>query len=704
MGQNVKTQPKRELKLAAHLTRTCKIEVRDRAAADGSAKVRSYHLPVSSEEPVLSSDWYGNSYWEVLGHDAGEVDLTRFQNGAAIRDQHYGPQIGVIDDVALGDRKMSVDLRFAQSIARGAEIQGAVDENVVQNVSIGYDVEQWWYMGDDAAGIPIYRAIRWTPYHVAIVPDPADITVGFGRATNEAREARVYTVTTKGRKPAEGSRMSKPVLRKRASETEGEELADDIEDEDEDAGRSVKPTSGRAAAGSGVSVLEERKSAVSQERERRDTITDLARAAGIEDEVFEAWIRDGVSVRDAATKMREATKTRGKAQPSAEQVEGGLGLKEKDAKRYSFARALRISAGMHRSGGGDFTREKFDGIEKEVHDECDRRLGSRAERHEGGVLVPWRLRDLGEDLATRAGVLRGRAQGATVTGGGAELVPEDVGELIDLLRPASAVYGAGAKIITGLSAPVAYPKKTQGLTGYWSSENPPTPVPFSEMQWAIQMLSPRTMMCATFLPRQLLIQASIDMEQEAKQDMVNTIGEMLDKGSLFGSGTGGSVLGIFNTPGVQVSDALGGIATFKDYLAMIAKAATATKQNNLGPRSWLTTVEYAGALAGTPKESGFPVYLWPTDPGTIDESTLVGFKARSSVQMATDLGAGGDEHGLLFGPFSQAVFGLFGAVEVIVDPYTLARSGQIAITYFQLADFMLRYPEAFVIGDGAKPA
>lgn len=50
----------------------------------------------------------------------------------------------------------------------------------------------------------------------------------------------------------------------------------------------------------------------------------------------------------------------------------------------------------------------------------------------------------------------------------------------------------------------------------------------------------------------------------------------------------------------------------------------------------------------------------------------------------------------LFGSdFSMAILGLFGAPDVVVDPYTLAATGQVRITLNQFFDFGVRQPAAF---------
>jgi predicted phage gp36 major capsid-like protein len=52
---------------------------------------------------------------------------------------------------------------------------------------------------------------------------------------------------------------------------------------------------------------------------------------------------------------------------------------------------------------------------------------------------------------------------------------------------------------------------------------------------------------------------------------------------------------------------------------------------------------------------------------------------------------------IVFGDFSQVVTGQFGGVELIVDPYTKARTGQISLTMNSFLDSTVLQPNA--LGD-----
>ena len=51
------------------------------------------------------------------------------------------------------------------------------------------------------------------------------------------------------------------------------------------------------------------------------------------------------------------------------------------------------------------------------------------------------------------------------------------------------------------------------------------------------------------------------------------------------------------------------------------------------------------------------------------------------------------------GDFSQALFGMWGGLDLLVDPYTEAPAGTIRIVTHQDADFAVRHADAFAFSD-----
>jgi hypothetical protein len=72
-------------------------------------------------------------------------------------------------------------------------------------------------------------------------------------------------------------------------------------------------------------------------------------------------------------------------------------------------------------------------------------------------------------------------------------------------------------------------------------------------------------------------------------------------------------------------------------------------------------------------------------------------------QLKKNLGVGTNEHGLVFGVWSQLLIGEWGTLELITDPYRLKKQGMIEVTSFLMADVAIRHGESFCKATGLIP-
>lgn len=276
-----------------------------------------------------------------------------------------------------------------------------------------------------------------------------------------------------------------------------------------------------------------------------------------------------------------------------------------------------------------------------------------------------------------------------------ELVFTQSGELIDLLRTLPVVAQLGATFLPGLVGPVGFPRQTTAATAYWIAENPGADVTESNLTTDVVTLAPKTLMGTTSYTRQLLAQSSTNVEQLVRRDFAAIHARALDRAALHGAGSATEPAGIYAIAGVN-SHAVGGAPNFADIIDMQTMVAV---DNALGGRmGWASTPGIAGKLMQTLVASAAgSAMIWT---GTFEDGRLGGYKAISSNQVSSTLGAG-SEHGLIFGDWSSLMIGLWGALEIIVDPYAQKKRGIIEVTSFQMADIDVRHPESFVKGTGA---
>lgn len=151
---------------------------------------RTVSISFSSEAPVKRFDWReGKEYDEILGHDAGNVDLTRLQNlGVALFNHDRDKVIGAIiePELDVNEHRCKAKIRF-DTDDFAEMIYQKVKAGTLRGISVGYTISNMEIVADGKKSAdgrfagPCRIARLWTPLEASIVSIPADIDVGVGR-------------------------------------------------------------------------------------------------------------------------------------------------------------------------------------------------------------------------------------------------------------------------------------------------------------------------------------------------------------------------------------------------------------------------------------------------------------------------------------------------------------------------------------------
>lgn len=666
------------------LTRNLSIDVRALPETDGR---KVYEMSVSSEQPVERAGYFGERWIEVLSHEESAIDFTRANGLPLLLDHDMTEQVGVVEALALdlAARKLNGTVRFSRA-AKGQDVELDVADGIRQNVSIGYVVQEFTADGE-VDGVPVYRATKWMPIEVSIVSVPADHTVGVGRAMEgeytatvvdkKDEEAEGDTTTAAADTPAEETAEAKEDTQEAAVEaSEGETGAQDnpteeaaeaptnaesdkeTDDEKTGAARAEPLSQSQAAAPGDSSNSEQRSIQVTDNANIALEIARMSEANGMSSRTAE-FLQRGLTVEQVAREI--LAQKRSSPLKTNEPI---MELNEKDQKSYSYARAIQVALG-----------DATGGLEAEIHTELSRNVPKGYEAR-GGVFVPM-------------SVSGKRTMDSKTAGAGKESVFTEGGELIDLLYNQSVVLGMGARMYAGLQGNVSFPKITGGSTAHWVTENPGVDVEESQLSTGAVSLSPKTLQATTAFSRQLLSQSVIGIEAAVRADITTQHALAIDRAALHGDGVT-APRGIYNTAGVNVVDMADGISYGK-LVDMVAKVLASNAL--MGTQGFATTPLMAGKLAQTlVAQAAGAGFLWN---GRLDDGTVAGYMAQASNQLRSDMGTNGDEHGLVFGNFSDLLIGTWGALELVVDPYALKKQGLIEVTSYQLADVAVRHAESF---------
>ena len=200
-------------------------------------------------------------------------------------------------------------------------------------------------------------------------------------------------------------------------------------------------------------------------------------------------------------------------------------------------------------------------------------------------------------------------------------------------------------------------------------------------------LTPKRLAGFANVSNQLLIQNGAGVEAAVMRDMGRNMGNKIDA-AMFGSANvgGGSPNAIVTTGGTLtfVESAAGGsTAAAADALEAIQTVANDHGlDGNLG---FVSSWELYSAIKAAPQvASVYPAYV---------DDRLMGYPGWFSSGPASVAGVSGDA---LFGDFSRVYFAQFGPSNILVDPYTEAKTGNVQLVMNNFFDWGVASGASFV--------
>ena len=341
-----------------------------------------------------------------------------------------------------------------------------------------------------------------------------------------------------------------------------------------------------------------------------------------------------------------------------------IGLSKAETKRFSMMRAIHALANPTDRRAQEAAAFEF---------ECSRAAADQYGKTAQGIMLP-------------AEVLRTWGQRDLNSSDDSDLFADDFrgGDFIDVLRNQSSVMAAGATMLGGLSGDVKIPKKTAAAAAAFISAEGGDAAE-SEMTIGNVSLTPKTLGAFTDVTRQLLIQSSLDVENLIRDDLTRAMALAIDSAALSGDGTGGAPTGIKNVSGINTVDfgtAPDTTPTFAQVVDM--ETQVATDNALLGNLSYIVHPTMYGYMKSTFIDAG--------SGRTIAENGRInGYNAVVSAQ-----GAAGD---LYFGNFNDLLIGMFGGLDIVVDPYTASKSGTVRVVALQSVDAAVRHAASFCLGN-----
>lgn len=394
---------------------------------------------------------------------------------------------------------------------------------------------------------------------------------------------------------------------------------------------------------------------IKAEKERVESIAKLGEEYNAKEKALK-YIADGKSVEDFKDELLKDSNNDEKPAKS----DFGIGMSIEDATNFSFFNLINALANPQ-----DRTAQANAKRELELCAAAGEKYGVKNK----GTVIPVE--------ALLAPALKNAVN--TTSAGALIETKLETESFIDLLRNKSVIMQL-ARQLNGLVGNVDIPKQTAGTSGYWVGED--TAATSSDPAFGILQLRMKTVSANTYLTRTMLKQSSIDLENFVREDLALALALAIDKAGFYGSGSSNQPKGIINTTGVNAVQFAGKNPTYGELVDM--ETAIAVDNADVNDMAYIVNPTTKGHCKQTLKSSGVSGYIWE------DGNKLNGYRAIATNQI--------NEDDVVLGNFADLILGMFGGLEIIVDPYTNSTKGGVVITAFQDVDFGARHAESFCVG------
>lgn len=261
---------------------------------------------------------------------------------------------------------------------------------------------------------------------------------------------------------------------------------------------------------------------------------------------------------------------------------------------------------------------------------------------------------------------------ATVDSAGKENVATDVTSILEPLRAKNVLVAAGAKYMSNLIGDVQVPVMGAGNVTW---ENETATAKDGAGTFSAVKLQPKRLTAFIDISKQFLVQDSNDAEAIIRQDLINAINSKLES-TILGSGSGSTTepSGIFATAPT---------AATTTYKALATLESTVEDANVIGDCKYIMSNSAKATFRTTQKGSGTASFI-------LEGNEIDGQQVLNTSNVEKNMFAYGD--------WSNLAIGQWGAIDLVIDPYTKAADGQIRLVINAYFDAKVLRHEAIVTG------
>lgn len=318
------------------------------------------------------------------------------------------------------------------------------------------------------------------------------------------------------------------------------------------------------------------------------------------------------------------------------------------------------------------------GLEKEV-DEMGAKEYERLGFEQRGHVIP------------SAYLRAASGQNYTTAADGGNLTEEGERRYLDILKDKLVVARLGATVLTDLVGTFTA-ISSSAIQASWEGEATKTDV--KKTSYTKMSMTPHRSAVSVAITKDLLRQTSFDVEKDLLDKITSAHANLLEKAAISGTGENNQPTGILKTTGIGsvAMGANGGAIDWKHIVEL--ETEVNSKNANRGSLAYLSNAKVNGALKVTEMASGTARFLLSNEAPKI----LNGYPFDWTNLVPADLTKGTAAtkcSALIFGNFQDLYIGQWGGIDIVVDPYTGARTGEIYTTLNAWNDVKVVEPKSF---------
>jgi len=662
----------KRLKIRKTMTKNkVKIDTLGRAAQVGSGAVnvenRTVDVVFATEHPVLRYDWRNDQYfWEVLGFNDGEADITRFAGSAPVLDNHDSwagarGTLGVVESARLEGTQGTATLRFSKRSDVEPIFQDVVD-GIVRTVSVGYMVKKYQDTGKRGENdYPIYRAVRWEAREISLAPIPADPASRVRADKDAGYDVQIEVAEAENAPDA---------IEQQRKDTPPPATPPVVEDKAQRSAANAKGT-GPAATNpqkrhkmKDVNEMKAHRKALTDELAALDT---LSRSGGELSE--EQLTRQAAIVDEITTLNTDITKEEQRLAILAARAAAGEGSDTGEMKeRAGMAQRATIADQIVRMMNG----EQLDGVIGEMTQEA--RALNLTEGN--GISIPTKYFEA---------IRTGTADNFQIDAGqGSAFKPTEVPSFIQKLSAPLAVERLGCTTLFGLVGKQQFPKQTVHGTATAEGEvdaNANAGIELGELE-----MDGRRYSAKTTYSKKLMVASPLNADTIIANALRAGFDRKINFDFFTGASGGENIVGMYAQSGVA-DPTITATTSASEIAGKLYKAILDGEADPMNAKYVLSTVAW-DIFQKSAKVSSVSELL--------QNNTVHGAQVITSPYLA-NVSAGVGR--VLCGDFAQAILGYWGSFDLVIDPYTLADTNKIKLVGNMYVDLGLMNASAFAKND-----